>query len=861
MKSMQPGKKCSLLFLVFFPLTVLSQVRLPVLPDSLFSTYYHQRWSLFQLLPQTKGDIIFLGNSITDGGEWSEMFGDLKIKNRGISGDNSTGVLKRLAEITKRKPAKVFLMIGINDLARGFGTDSVVKNILWSIDWMRQECPSVQLFVQSILPVSDVFKKFSGHTSKRDSILKINYLLKRNAKAFGFSFIDLYPEFCDLDGKLNGQYTNDGLHLTDEGYLLWKHLLYPFVYDVEEKPSILPSPQKLQWNKGRFPLYRAHSIVTGDSLLYTETKLLQSAIAEKGWHLGIKNRADTGEIVIELKLSKIQTTPHAEEAYTLQVQKDKILISATTPHGVFNGIQTLKQLMRDGLLIPACEMVDWPAFLWRGYMVDVGRNFMSMKLLRDQIDVMAAYKLNIFHFHLTEDIAWRLQSKHYPQLTDAKFMTRNPGEYYSIRDLKELIDYCKQKYITLVPEIDMPGHSAAFKRAMGLDMQSEAGVLVCKNILAELAREFDVPFVHIGGDEVKITYKNFLGEMAQLLQSLGKTVIAWDPGGQLPEGSFLQMWNAHTKPRIKFPAIDSRHLYLNHFDPLEAVSATFKHIICDTNTGSFERKGATLCLWPDRRVSNENDIIRMNAVYPVMITFAERCWVGGGYKNFSSVIDINEWDAFESFVKFEKRLMEQAKLRFNNQPFPYVKQADIEWKLLGPFNNSGNTSAVFGPEMKQYFDTARLQSYPSVYGGTIIFRHFWYPMIKANLDIPEANSTWYAFRRIWSHEEGEKDFWIGFNNISRSPNTDSPPIGAWDNKNSLVWVNGEIIDPPNWKRGGGSGNSEIPLIDEGYEYRAPTKIWLQKGWNDVLIKAPVGSFKGEWHNPVKWMFTFVQCNE
>jgi len=107
-------------------------------------------------------------------------------------------------------------------------------------------------------------------------------------------------------------------------------------------------------------------------------------------------------------------------------------------------------------------------------------------------------------------------------------------------------------------------------------------------------------------------------------------------------------------------------------------------------------------------------------------------------------------------------------------------------------------------------------------------------------------------------EEVTKDFWIGFNNFSRSYITDSPPQDGWDNKGSAVWVNGKLILPPVWKRPGQKGNSEIPLIDEGYEYRTPTKIQLQKGFNTVLLKIPVGSLKGkDSQNPVKWMFTFA----
>ena len=131
-------------------------------------------------------------------------------------------------------------------------------------------------------------------------------------------------------------------------------------------------------------------------------------------------------------------------------------------------------------------------------------------------------------------------------------------------------------------------------------------------------------------------------------------------------------------------------------------------------------------------------------------------------------------------------------------------------------------------------------------------------MIKGMLDSAKENTTWYAQTKVWSPVDRVQSFWIGFNNLSRSMATDSPPAGAWDNKGSAVWVNGNLIPPPQWIRGGQKGNLEIPLIDEGYAYRAPTKIFLKQGWNDVLIKVPVGSFKGkDWQNPVKWMFTFV----
>ncbi len=856
---MKSGKYSFILSLLLLKLASAAQIRLPQYPDSIFSTYYQQRVTLFSLLPKSNHNIIFIGNSITDGGEWSEMFNDLQIKNRGISGDISAGVLNRLDEIAKRKPDKVFLMIGVNDLARGISADSVIKNILLIASYLRQQTPATKLFTQSILPVNDIYNKFQGHTNKAKQITEVNDALSKNAPAYHFTYIDLYSSFCNNEGKLKPELSNDGLHLKGEGYLLWKHLVFSYVYDLQEKVSLLPQPQQLNWNQGTFKLYNCKEIRIAHDSLQNEAFRLQLYLADKGWQASIGKKEKTSEPVIELRIEKMNAPLLQSEAYKLEVNENRILISANSLHGIFNGIQTLKQLMRDGTMIDACEITDWPAFSWRGFMVDVGRNYQSVKQLKQQIDVMAAYKLNIFHFHLTEDIAWRLQSKQYLQLTESKNMLRNPGEYYSMEDMKELIQYCKDRYIMLVPEIDMPGHSAAFKRAMGVDMQSEEGVTICKNILTELCTELNLPYIHIGGDEVKITNKEFLPQMIAHVKSLGKKVMAWDPGGNVPEGTILQMWNGNSKPKPTYPAIDSRHLYLNHFDSFDGVVTTFNHQIDDVKAGDENRLGSILCNWPDRRVSKEEDLISMNAVYSVMLSFAERCWQGGGWKNYLSDFGVPGTERYTMFVKFENRLLDHKLEYFANKPFPYFKQSDIEWKLIGPFDNKGKTATSFSPETIKFLDTFQLKNYPSVFGATIWLRHFWHPMISSHLQDPKENTTWYATRKIWADEDGEKDFWIGFNNFSRSTATDEPPAGAWDARNTAVWVNGKLIEPPHWKHGGQKGDSETPLTDEGYEYRSPTKIYLQKGWNTILIKAPVAGFKGvDWQNPVKWMFTFIQ---
>lgn len=832
-------------------------------PDSIFSTYYHQRNSLFKATPAPKGNIVFLGNSITDGGEWSELFNDTKLVNRGISGDNVMGVKNRVLSIAKTKPEKVFLMIGVNDLARGTHPDTVYQGIIDIVGMIASGSPTTKIYVQSILPVNPSFPKFNGHTSKSGAINIINTKLKEAQQNAGFRYIDLHAHFIDKDGFLDKRFTNDGLHLTGGAYFLWKHLVFAEVYDLGPKPALIPIPVSVRWEKGFFDLYACKTIFLQDTLFATEANHLKEQLQKKGLTVAVQNAssylasASSHTPAIILKKSN-PVSGVSKEAYQLSVQHDRVEITAATAHGVFNAIQTFLQLARDGLVIDACSISDDAAFSIRGYMFDVGRNYQSISLIKQQIDVMAAFKLNVFHMHLTEDIAWRIESKKFPQLVAASNMQRNPGEYYTYDELRELIAYCKVRHISFVPEIDMPGHSAAFKRAAGFDMQQPEGKALLKEVLLEFLDEIDVPYLHVGGDEVTYTDKSFLKDMIGLIRSRGKKVIAWDPGGDVPFGTIHQLWNGNKKPWAKEPSIDSRHLYLNHFDPLEGVSATFNHAILDAEKGDSLRLGAILCNWPDRRLAKEEDALRMSPVYPVMLAFAERSWKGGGYSGYSSAIGNPGDDKYEAFFAFEKRLLDVSKIPFSSIYFPYRAQSTSEWTLIGPYANKGDLGLSFAPDNKSFWDTVKLASYPKVYGGTIWLRHFWHPMIGSHVEDPKENTTWYAYQKVYSEKEGFRDCWIGFTNLSRSTASATPPKGQWDNRNSKLWVNGKTVDPPVWKYPGRKPSSlEDPLVDEGYEYRAPTKVYFKKGWNEVLIKAPVGSFKGHWSDPVKWMFSFV----
>ena len=209
-----------------------------------FGTYYDQRELLFEAMPTSENDIIFLGNSITDGGEWAELFQNANCKNRGISGDITSGVLNRLETITKGQPAMIFLMIGTNDMNWGISNDTIAMSIREIVQRIKQESPRTRIVVQSILPTNDCYGYFSGHTKRYADVAIINGMLETMAEEEDVEYLDLYSRFANEEGKLNPKYSNDGLHINGEGYLLWKEM-------VEDEIGRLPQPVR----KSKVPIW------------------------------------------------------------------------------------------------------------------------------------------------------------------------------------------------------------------------------------------------------------------------------------------------------------------------------------------------------------------------------------------------------------------------------------------------------------------------------------------------------------------------------------------------------------------------------------------------------------------------------
>ncbi len=199
------------------------------------SEYWEQRASLFEILPVTPDDIVFLGNSITDGGEFAELFGMPNIKNRGISSDVINGVEKRLDCVVANQPKKIFLLIGINDVSHNLSADKIASDYSRLIDKIREKAPDTRLYVQSVMPINNDFKRYKNLFGKERVIIALNKKLRAIAQKSGAVYIDLWPALADPDsGKLRQEFTNDGLHLTGNGYKAWSAAIDKYVRDIEQ---------------------------------------------------------------------------------------------------------------------------------------------------------------------------------------------------------------------------------------------------------------------------------------------------------------------------------------------------------------------------------------------------------------------------------------------------------------------------------------------------------------------------------------------------------------------------------------------------------------------------------------------------
>ena len=387
-------------------------------------------------------------------------------------------------------------------------------------------------------------------------------------------------------------------------------------------PALIPQPVSLRMQSGAFRLHSGIAIVVPPGVpeaRQAAAYLANALAAPTGWQLKVSEsaRSSARRNAIVLALTAQSTAPAHPEGYELTVTPRGVRIQSPTPTGLFYGVQTLLQLLppeiesqtrRDAAFaLPCVHIVDYPRFAWRGLMLDVSRHFFTKEFVEQYIDRMARYKMNVFHWHLTDDNGWRIEIKGLPQLTQvgawrvprlARWGTREPpregeaateGGFYTQDDIREVVAYARQRFVTVVPEIEMPGHSLAalaaypelsctggpFQVNPGSNFYEKVDNAFCPGnektfefidkVFSEVAPLFPSEYVHIGGDEcfkgfwktctkcqrrmadehlanVEELQSYLVRRAEKILESKGKKLIGWDEileGGLAPNAAVM----------------------------------------------------------------------------------------------------------------------------------------------------------------------------------------------------------------------------------------------------------------------------------------------------------------------------------
>ena len=633
---------------------------------------------------------------------------------------------------------------------------------------------------------------------------------------------------------------------------------------------LLPTPKSIvQTETAGFTLGRTVTITDT-----TECVVLEEALEEMG--CTITEEGGEGQVVVQLADTidgayDYELTGFENEAYALIITPDTITIRAVTATGVIRAAQTLTQLAEseNGTVneLEAVEIVDWPAFKLRGYMHDVGRSWISFDELKKEIRLFARFKINVFHWHLTENQAWRFEVQAYPELTAEENMTRFAGYYYTQDQCRELEAYAAERGVMIIPEIDMPGHSDAFESAMGHSMQTDEGVEELKVILSEVADVFSsAPYIHIGADEETITYSGFLQTITDHVHSLGKSVVVWNPisGVTITTSTgadMTQMWSTSGAAIDGLANIDCRYNYTNHFDVFADLVGIYKSNVYYQSQGDETVAGLISAAWNDRKMPDEEYIIRQNNIYANIIASGERGWKGGGeqYIEVGGTTLPNTGSEYEEFADWERRFLFHKANSLSDESIPYVKQTNIRWKITDAFPNGGDADLELPPETEGLCDSYELDgttyNVSTATGGGIYLRHTWGTTVPAFFSNPQTNTTAYAWTYVYSETARTVGALIEFQNYGRSEVDTAPEEGCWDRKGSRLWVNDEEIAPPTWDNTGVTIGKEVDLLNENFTGREPTRINLIEGWNKVFMKLPYNPTSGV--RLTKWMFTFV----
>ncbi|HEY3615573.1 MAG TPA: family 20 glycosylhydrolase [Candidatus Sulfotelmatobacter sp.] len=444
--------------------------------------------------------------------------------------------------------------------------------------------------------------------------------------------------------------------------------------------TLMPQPSQLATQAGRLPISQSFSAATDH---FRNTRL-DAAIARSLGHIenrtGIPlpkspaNDATSAALVLSVDGAgeTIQSSDE-DESYSLEVTPSSAHLRAATVVGAMHGLATLEQLIQSdasGYFIPAVTIHDTPRFRWRGLMIDCGRHFVRVDVLKRTLDGMASVKLNVFHWHLSEDQGFRIESKAFPKLTEFG----SDGLFYTQEEAREIVVYARDRAIRVVPEFDMPGHTSAWfvgypdlasapgpfqiERKFGvfdpvMDPTRESTYKFLDTFIGEMAAIFPDHFMHIGGDEnngvewkANPRIQSFMREhnlkdtaalqsyfnqrLLKLLEKHGKHMIGWDEilTPELPKGIMVQSWRGFDSlaagARNGYKGILSAGYYLNLMSPAEA---HYKVDPLPENTDLNPEQqarilGGEACMWEEQTSALNID----SRVWPRAAVIAERLW-------------------------------------------------------------------------------------------------------------------------------------------------------------------------------------------------------------------------------------------
>ncbi len=368
-------------------------------------------------------------------------------------------------------------------------------------------------------------------------------------------------------------------------------LLFVCTFSIRAQEILIPTPLKyITTSKESFVLGTQIQIVKGKGV----SNIFCKSFKEKISQLNIQQTVSTGNIELQLTPERFPDN----EAYRLTVSPKHILLEAANEVGLFYAQETILQLARIGKgQIGTCVIEDRPRYIWRGFMLDESRHFFGKEKVKKYLDIMASLKLNVFHWHLTDETGWRIEIKRYPKLTTEGAIgnwsdPKAPARYYTQKDIKEIVAYAAERHITVIPEFDMPGHAKSVCRAYpeisggGEGRWQHFTFHPCKeetyefisNVLDELIQLFPAPYIHIGGDEVHFgnqswftdpliqrfiqehDLKNevgleqyFIRRIADIVYKKGRKIIAWDEAvdaGVSPEKMVVMWWRHDRKYQL-----------------------------------------------------------------------------------------------------------------------------------------------------------------------------------------------------------------------------------------------------------------------------------------------------------------------